>query len=110
MLEAAFAFVFGLLIGSFLNVCIYRWPLDLSVVTPRSQCPQCNAPIAWYDNIPVLSYVLLRARCRACGEGISYRYPLVELLTAGFFAWIVAERGLSLDALKLCILVAMLVA
>jgi leader peptidase (prepilin peptidase)/N-methyltransferase len=110
MLEAALAFVFGLLIGSFLNVCIYRWPLDLSVVAPRSQCPHCETPIAWYDNVPVLSYVLLRGRCRACAKGISYRYPLVELLTAGFFAWIVGSLGFTWPAAKFCILVAMLIA
>jgi leader peptidase (prepilin peptidase)/N-methyltransferase len=110
MFEAGLAFLFGLLIGSFLNVCIYRWPLDLSVVAPRSQCPQCEAPIAWYDNVPVLSYLLLRGRCRACGKGISYRYPLVELLTAGFFAWIVWQLGLTVGAAKFCILVAMLIA
>ena len=110
MFEAGVAFVFGLLIGSFLNVCIYRWPLDLSVVTPRSFCPQCDAPIAWYDNVPVLSYLILRGRCRGCGQGISYRYPLVELLTAGLFAWIVAHLGFTLGAAKFCILVAMLVA
>src|SRR5450755_4532057 len=103
MFEAALAFVFGLLIGSFLNVCIYRWPLDLSVVTPRSHCPQCETPIAWYDNVPVLSYLILRAKCRSCAKGIPYRYPLVELLTAAFFAWIVGHLGFSLGAAKFCI-------
>lgn len=110
MFEAALAFLFGLLIGSFLNVCIYRWPLDLSVITPRSHCPHCDAPIAWYDNVPVLSYLLLRARCRGCGKRISYRYPLVELLTAGFFAWIVAHLGVTAGAAKFCILVSILIA
>src|SRR6202162_6374654 len=110
MFEVALAFVFGLLIGSFLNVCIYRWPLDLSVVAPRSRCPHCEAPIAWFDNVPLLSYLMLRGRCRACGKGISYRYPLVELLTAGFFAWIVWQLGFTLGAAKFCALVAMLIA
>ena len=77
--------LFGLLIGSFLNVCIYRWPRDLSVVRPRSACHGCEKPIAWYDNIPVLSYLLLRGRCRQCGTRIHWRYPVVELLTAAAF-------------------------
>jgi leader peptidase (prepilin peptidase)/N-methyltransferase len=110
MFEAVLAGLFGLLIGSFLNVCIYRWPRDLSVVAPRSHCPRCETPIVWYDNVPLLSYILLRARCRTCGKGISYRYPLVELLTGGFFAWIVWQLGFTLGAAKFCILVAMLIA
>ncbi len=76
-------FVFGLLIGSFLNVVIYRLPLGESIVFPGSHCPKCSAEIAWYDNIPVVSYViLLRARCRGCHELISAIYPAVELLVA----------------------------
>src|SRR5262245_58905863 len=106
-IPALLAGIFGLLIGSFLNVCIYRWPLDLSVVKPRSHCPQCEAAIVWYDNVPILSYLILRGRCRACGKGISYRYPLVEFLTAAFFAWIVWQLGFSVGALKFCILVGM---
>jgi len=109
-LATGLAFVLGLLIGSFLNVCIYRWPRDLSVVAPRSHCPTCEKPIAWYDNIPVLSYVMLGGRGRCCGKRISFRYPLVELLTAGFFAWIVWQLGLTLGAAKFCVLVAMLIA
>lgn len=73
-------FVFGLCIGSFLNVCIYRLPLQASIVKPRSKCPRCNTPIAFYDNIPILSYLLLRGRCRNCSAPIGIRYPLVELL------------------------------
>jgi leader peptidase (prepilin peptidase)/N-methyltransferase len=110
LLRAGMGFLLGLLIGSFLNVCIYRWPRDLSVVRPRSHCPGCDAQIAWYDNIPVLSYLLLRARCRNCAAPISYRYPLVELLTAGFFSWLCWRLGFSLGAAKYCALVGMLIA
>jgi len=74
------AFVFGSLWGSFANVVIYRVPRGLSVVRPGSRCPACEAPIAWYDNIPVLSYLLVRGRCRRCGERIALRYLVVELL------------------------------
>ena len=74
-------FALGLVIGSFLNVCIYRVPKGQSLVLPRSFCPCCNTGIAWYDNIPVVSYLLLRGRCRVCRARISIRYPLVELLT-----------------------------
>jgi leader peptidase (prepilin peptidase)/N-methyltransferase len=104
------AFVFGLLIGSFLNVCIHRWPRGRSVVRPRSHCVRCRKLIPWYDNVPVLSYLLLRGRCRYCGRPISPRYPAVELLTALLFAVIVAEFGFSALALKLCVLGAILVA
>ena len=76
MIEIALAFMAGLLIGSFLNVCVFRLPRDLSVIKPaRSFCPFCEETIAWYDNIPVLSYLLLRAKCRHCGAHIPLRYP-----------------------------------
>ena len=77
----AVALIVGLVVGSFLNVCIHRLPRQESVVWPGSRCPRCAAPIAWYDNIPLLSWLLLRARCRSCGGSISARYPLVELTT-----------------------------
>lgn len=82
MLIAALAFAFGLLFGSFLNVCIARLPKDESIMWPASRCPACGVPIKFYDNIPVLSFLLLGGRCRACRGPISLKYPAVELLTA----------------------------
>ena len=79
ILFAAFA---GLLVGSFLNVVAYRLPRGESLVEPRSHCPSCETPLKPYDNIPVFSWLLLRGRCRSCGEPISARYPLVEAVTA----------------------------
>jgi len=92
--------VVGLLIGSFLNVCIVRLPADQSVVTPRSRCPQCGKLIAWYDNIPVLSYLLLGGKCRSCKAGISILYPLVELAVGLLWAGVTIRYGLNLEALK----------
>jgi leader peptidase (prepilin peptidase) / N-methyltransferase len=102
--------LFGLLIGSFLNVCISRLPYDESVVTPRSHCPRCGAWIAWYDNIPLLSYVLLGAKCRACGAAIAWRYPAVEALTGGLFWLAVTVHGPTLAGLKWSVFAAILVA
>ena len=76
-----FAAVFGLIVGSFLNVVIYRIPAELSIVRPGSRCPGCETPIAWYDNVPVLSFLILRGRCRHCKAHISPRYAFVEMLT-----------------------------
>ena len=101
-------FALGLIVGSFLNVCIHRWPLGQSVVAPRSRCPDCSTPIAWYDNIPLLSYALLRGRCRACESRIPKRYPIVELITAASFAAIAAKFGFGLEAAKAAALVALL--
>ena len=109
VLFALIAGVFGLLIGSFLNVCIYRWTRDLSVVRPRSACPSCNHLIAWYDNVPVLSYLLLRGRCRYCREMIAWTYPAVELLTALFFGYFAALDGPSPLAAKDCLFAAILI-
>lgn len=87
--------IFGAIIGSFLNVVIHRVPLEESIVFPNSRCPSCGAVIAFYDNVPVLSYVMLRGRCRGCQERISFRYPAVELLTAALFAAVAWHDGFS---------------
>jgi len=80
-------FIFGAVIGSFLNVLIYRIPRNLSIVVPGSFCPHCKKPIKWYENIPILSYFFLKGRCSQCKRPISFQYPLVELLTALFLLW-----------------------
>ena len=79
--------IWGLLIGSFLNVCIHRLPLKQSIVFPPSRCPACGHGLAWYENVPVLSYAALGGRCRACRAPISIRYPIVEALTGAMFVW-----------------------
>ncbi|HSY91538.1 MAG TPA: prepilin peptidase [Candidatus Binatus sp.] len=101
---ASSIFVFGLLFGSFLNVCIHRLPLGLSVVTPRSACPECKQPIAFYDNLPVLSWLILGGRCRQCKTPISPRYLLIELLTGLLFLGCYWQFGLTLSTLKYCTL------
>jgi leader peptidase (prepilin peptidase)/N-methyltransferase len=95
--------VLGLAFGSFLNVCIYRLPLDLSVVSPRSACPRCKRPIAFYDNLPVVSWLLLRGRCRSCETKISARYVFVELLIGSLFLGCYAYFGLTFATLKYCV-------
>lgn len=102
-IPAIAVFVAGLAFGSFLNVCISRIPSGLSIVTPRSHCPLCKAPIVWRDNIPVMSWVMLRRRCRNCGGSISLRYPAVELLTAVLFLACYFYFGIGWMTVKACV-------
>lgn len=109
LLVAIVAGVFGALFGSFLNVCVYRLPRGESVVHPRSRCPNCGTMVAWYDNVPVLSWLILRGRCRSCAHPISIQYPLVELailLTWFGSAWFL---GLTFAALSAAIFVTLLI-
>lgn len=108
--EAAFAALVGLMVGSFLNVVIHRLPAGESIVSPGSRCSTCGSALAPYDNVPVISWVLLRGACRSCGAGISARYPMVELLTGVAFAAVVAVHGVSDDLALLLPFAAMLVA
>ena len=94
-LLCVFAFALGAIVGSFLNVVIHRYPREESIVFPGSHCPHCNAAIRWYDNVPVLSFAVLRGRCRACGAGIAWRYPLVELSNALFYLALFLRTGPS---------------
>ncbi|MBU1853997.1 MAG: prepilin peptidase, partial [Candidatus Omnitrophica bacterium] len=88
-------FIFGSIIGSFLNVCIYRMPRNESVVFPRSRCVSCKKPIPWHDNIPFLSYILLGGKCRSCKNKISFRYFIVELISAASFLFLFINFGNS---------------
>jgi len=98
-----YSFVLGACIGSFLNVCIVRWPEERSILRPRSRCPRCGNQLSWIENIPVVSWLLLRGRCRCCEERISIMYPLVEL-TVGF-GWLAAAShfGFTFTALRVAV-------
>ena len=109
-MELAFAAPFGLVIGSFLNVVAYRLPRGESIVSPPSHCPGCDAPIKPWDNVPLLSWIFLRGRCRNCSARISPRYPLVELLTGVLFAAVAVSNGLNDDLVVLLPFAAMLIA
>jgi leader peptidase (prepilin peptidase)/N-methyltransferase len=110
MLFLVYAGVLGLAVGSFLNVCVGRLPHGESLVRPRSRCPRCGEQIGWYDNIPVLSWLLLRGRCRACREPISWAYPALELITGVIWAGIAALYGPTWHALQGAILFSLLLA
>ena len=103
------AFILGAVIGSFLNVCIYRIPAGESIVSPPSRCPQCGAGIRWYQNVPILSWLFLRGRCAACKTSISARYPLNEALTGLLFALVIYSFGFSPATLVYWLLAAALV-
>lgn len=96
--------VAGLVIGSFLNVLIYRVPRKIEFVTGGSRCPHCSHPLQWFHNIPVLSYLVLRGKCANCSERISFRYPLVELLNAGFYLFCYWQLGISIQSIALAAL------
>lgn len=99
---AILAGILGAMLGSFLNVCIVRWGAEpkQSVVRPRSRCPRCGRSLAWYENIPIVSWMALRARCSGCGEPISVQYPLIELTTAAIWAYVVWRNGFSVQGLR----------
>ncbi len=101
--------IFGLIIGSFLNVIIYRVPRGISIIRPGSHCQNCKEPIKWYDNIPLISYIILRGRCRHCKSPISWKYPAVELITALSLFLIVFKYRLSSDSLIYTILILFLI-
>ena len=109
MLLNVFAFIFGAAIGSFLNVCIFRLPAHVSIVKPLSRCPHCQTQIRFYDNIPLISFLLLRGKCRDCGARISWRYPLVELITAVLSLFLFLKFGATLNYLIFFIFTAVLI-
>ncbi|HPU30832.1 MAG TPA: prepilin peptidase [Syntrophorhabdaceae bacterium] len=101
--------IFGAIVGSFLNVCIYRLPRDKSIIVPNSYCPDCKKPIKFYDNIPILSYIILRGRCRHCNAKISIRYPIIEFITALLFLFLFKTNGLSIEFFVMIFFVSLLV-
>jgi leader peptidase (prepilin peptidase) / N-methyltransferase len=109
-METAFAGISGAVIGSFLNVVVYRLPIGQSLVKPRSHCPSCQTPVSPRDNVPLLSWLFLKGRCRHCGETISARYPAVELLTALCFVAVVLARGIHAELIALIPFTASLIA
>ncbi len=107
-LAIAYALILGLCVGSFLNVCVARWPAELSVMRPRSRCPNCAHQLSWFENIPVFSWIALRARCRGCDQPISAIYPLGELSIGILWALCVANYGATFTALRLAVFLTIL--
>ena len=103
VLAQVYAFIIGACFGSFLNVCIVRWPRERSILRPRSRCPQCGNQLAWFENVPILSWVALRGRCRCCDEPISVMYPVVELVVACGWLLAVHRFGMSLTAIRIAV-------
>jgi leader peptidase (prepilin peptidase)/N-methyltransferase len=103
LLAQIYAFMIGACAGSFLNVCVHRWPRERSVMKPRSRCPSCGNQLAWFENIPILSWIALRGKCRCCDEPISPEYPIIELVVA--IGWLLAlnHYGLTFNALRVAI-------
>ena len=108
MLAIVYAFLVGLCFGSFLNVCVARWPRDLSVIRPRSRCPHCGHQLAWFENIPLFSWLVLRARCRCCDESISAIYPLLEVGIGTLWAVSVWHFGPSFTAIRVAVFLTIL--
>jgi leader peptidase (prepilin peptidase) / N-methyltransferase len=109
LLVRIYAFAFGAIFGSFLNVCILRWPRERSIVRPRSRCPHCGNQLKWFENVPIFSWIALKGRCRCCDEWISVQYPLVELLIA--IGWVIAVNayGPTLTAFRVAVFGTLLV-
>jgi leader peptidase (prepilin peptidase) / N-methyltransferase len=105
---SAYAFLIGLCVGSFLNVCVERWPAEMSVIRPRSRCPNCGHQLSWFENVPVVSWLVLRARCRCCDERISSIYPLGELLIGVLWALCAVRWGATFTALRVAVFLTLL--
>lgn len=103
MLAQVYAFILGACFGSFLNVCIVRWPRERSILRPRSRCPSCGNQLAWFENVPILSWLGLHGRCRCCDEPISLMYPMIELVVAVGWLFAVRHFGFNLTALRVSV-------
>jgi len=102
-------FIFGAIVGSFLNVCIYRLPRNKSIIKPSSFCPNCEKPIKYFDNIPILSYIILKGRCRNCSSKISIKYPIVETITALLYLMVYRVTGLNMEFAVILLFVSILI-